>query len=435
MKMSGRSWSCIGILLVTLSGSSQGQTRFSFAPHLDLDPPASTRTLCVGSAVISGRTVQLNGADSARPTRPFVFEWGDGETTEDWFPATHTYARADRNYVIEVTARYPAGTDTVTADARFVSPRCDFNRIPTVPRRVFIPSEAVRLGSTMPGYRPPPDVACFEDADLQGLPREVIEYLLDIGHYIQMDLCNGDVTVKAATRQVVLKQTQFGGCASLWFTDPVSFACHPSYLSGEVDFSSLLHELAHNLTLNSPAGFRFGGKTDGPMNTIVSETLAQIFQHATIYRILNSKGRFGLSDELCRRLRVSGINSIGVVREAYRAFLADPSQYTTYNDPATQKDDTFNTFMTVAYVFCELAEKRGDYRTPLKHTMRLMQTFCPADHQRFQQRENEAFRASFLVAALSYGFSTDLRPRFRKLNFPVSNEIHAEFLARMKPGG
>ena len=427
--------SAIALALVgtlTAAPASEGQARFSFAPYLALDIPAYT--LSVGEVLIDGRTVRVNGADSARPTTPFLFDWGDGETTEAWFPAEHMYKRADGSYVIKVTARYPGGTDTVTADVRFVHPRYTFKRQPHVPRRVFIPRDAVALGSTMPGYEPPQDLTSFEDADLRSVPREAIEYVLDVGHYIQMDLCNADVTPKAAARQVVLKQTQFGGCGSLWFTDPVSFVCHPGYLGGDVDFSSLLHELAHNLTLNSPARYRFGGKTDGPMNALVSETLAQIFQHASIHMILNSDGHFGLSDELCRALRESGIKSIGVVREAYRKFRADPRQYTTYNDPTTKHDDTFNTFMTVVYVFCELAEKRGDYGTPLKRMMRLMQTFSPPDHQQFQRRENEAFRASFLVAAMSYGFDTDLRERFRKLNFPVSDVSFEELLARMRQG-
>jgi len=60
---------------------------------------------------------------------------------------------------------------------------------------------------------------------------------------------------------------------------------------------------------------------------------------------------------------------IDVVCEAHRKFLADPRQYTTYNDPTTTHDDTLNTFMTVAYVFCELAEQRSDYRAPLKRMM------------------------------------------------------------------
>lgn len=418
------------VALLAAPPAGFGQASFSFAPHLRLGPLA--HTLSIGDVHIDGPVVRVNGADSALPTTPFLFDWGDGQRTEDWFPATHEYQRIDRSYVLSVTAWYGDRTDTVTADVRFVPARCTYKRLRTIPRRVFIPRQRAALGSTMPGYEPPPGLACFSDAELKAVPRDVIEYVLDVGHHIQMDLCNADVMPKAATRQVVLKQNQFGGCGALWFADPVAFICHPGYLTGEVDFSSLLHELSHNLTLNSPAGYRFGGKTDGPMNAIVSETLANIFQHATIHIILNTEGRFGLSDELCQRLQECGIRSIGVIREAHRKYVADPSQYTTYNDPATPHDDAFNTFMTVAYVFCDLAEQRGDYRTPLKRTMRLMQTFSPADHQRFQQRENEPFRATFMVAALSYGFDADLRERFRKLNFPVSETIYAELLTRLK---
>jgi hypothetical protein len=417
------------VVVLAVPAASLGQARFSFAPYLRLDAPA--HTLSIGDVRIEGRVVRINGADSARPTTPFRFDWGDGQHTEGWFPAMHEYERIDRSYVLSVTARYGDRSDTVTADVRFTPARYTYERLPTIPRRVSIPREDAALGSTMPGYQPPPELACFGDSDLKAVPRDVIEYVLDVGHHVQMDLCNADVMPKAATRQVVLKQTQFGGCGSLWFTDPVSFVCHPSYLSNQVDFSSLLHELSHNLTLNSPANYRFGGKTDGPMNAIVSETLANIFQHATIHIILNTEGHFGLSDELCQQLRECGIRSVGVIREAHRKYVADPRQYTTYNDPATPHDDAFNTFMTVAYVFCDLAEKRGEYRTPLKRMMRLMQTFSPSDHERFQQRANETFRATFLIAALSYSFDTDLRGRFRQLNFPVSDEIYAELLARL----
>jgi hypothetical protein len=424
------SWSRVGVLLAALCGVCRGQSTFSFAPHLDLRRPPCT--LNIHKVATTGRTVEVNGADSAQPARPFLFNWGDGKVTEAWFPATHTYERTDRNYELVVTARYPDRTDRATVTVRFIHPTPRFQRVVSVPRRVFVPSDAITLGSTMPGWKPPEDVAPFADADLPMFPRDEIEYLLDVAHHVQMDLCNQNVTRDAATRQVVLKQTQCGGCGSLWFTDPVSLVCHPSYLGEALDFSSLLHELAHNLTLNSPSGYRFGGKTDGPMNAIVSETLAQIFQHATIYIILNTEEHFGLSDAVCERLRANGAHSIGVVREAHRAFLANPHQCTTYNDPGTREDDTLNTFMTVAYVFCDLAEQRGDYATPLKRMMALMQTFGPSDHQRFQQRENEAFRASFLVAAVSFGFDIDLRDRFRKLNFPVSDELYTEMLARMK---
>jgi hypothetical protein len=39
--------------------------------------------------------------------------------------------------------------------------------------------------------------------------------------------------------------------------------------------------MGHNLSLNSPASFYFGGKTDAHANAIISEALAQIFQDVT----------------------------------------------------------------------------------------------------------------------------------------------------------
>jgi hypothetical protein len=414
---------------VAVAPADGGERRFSFAPHLDLE--RTEPTLVLGEVLVEGRTVRIEGADSARVIEAFRFDWGDGRTSEGWFPATHTYAEADRNYPVTVTASYPTGTHTARTEARFLPPRYEFRRVESVPRRVSIPREMVELATTMPGYDPSDGVTCFRDEEITPIPREVIEYVLDVGHHLQMDLCNRDVARPATRRVVVLKQTGLAGCASLWYSDPVAMACHPCYLRDDVGFSSLLHELAHNLTLNSPAKYRFGGKTDGPMNTIVSETLANIFQHATIHEILNTPGHYGLSEDVCRALEESGVQSIAVVREAHRAYRADPDRYTTYDDPDTERDDTFDTFLTVAYVFCDLAERRGEYRGPLKRMMRLLQTFSGSDHARFQQRENEPFRATFLVAAMSWGFREDLRERFRELRFPVSDKLYAKLLARV----
>jgi hypothetical protein len=38
-----------------------------------------------------------------------------------------------------------------------------------------------------------------------------------------------------------------------------------------------------------------------------------------------------------------------------------------------------------------------------------------------------------MVAALSYGFNTDVRPTFRHLRFPVDDSIYRELIGRM-PG-
>jgi hypothetical protein len=417
----------LGLLLACASAAVASVDEFSFAPYLDLEP-----TLSVSLVTVHGLSVRVEGSDTARPEKPFVFDWGDGTTTEGRFPATHSYKSADRSYTITVTATHDDGTESVTVRAALGPPDYGFQRLQSLPRRVSIPKSVVPLRTTMPGYAITEKPEAFAEDELQPNVRTAIEYVMDVAHQIELDFCNGDVTEQARGPHVILKQRQFAGCASQWYSDPPSFECHPGYLVGEVDFSSLFHELGHSMTLNSPAKYRIGGKIDSPMSGAVSEALANFFQHATIYRILNTEGHWGLSDGFCALVREAGIRSIGVVRNAHKAYLSEPDGYTMYNDPATPRDETFNTFMTVVYVFCSLAEEHRDYRTPLKRTMRLLQTFNEADEARFLDRENEGFRATLMVAAMSYGFDTDLRERFRKLHFPVSDAVYEELRGRIK---
>jgi hypothetical protein len=285
----------------------------------------------------------------------------------------------------------------------------------------------------MPGYEPPAGLLGFADADLS-LPRELIEYVLDIGHALQMDFCNRNVDARGGLGQVVLSQPGFGGACSLWFTKPVCTAANPSYLSDPSGISSLFHEMGHNLTLNSPARYRFGGKTDGPMSTIVSETLAQIMQHATAHLLLNQPGQYGLPTNITEAIGRSAQEAFGVTSRAYREYVEKSWPYATIqNGVPGEPDRTFGTFMAVAYEFVRLADERHDFRKPLQRMMALLQTFNERDHQRFQARETEAFRGTLMVAALSYGFNTDARPTFRHLRFPVDDSIYRELIERM-PG-
>jgi hypothetical protein len=80
----------------------------------------------------------------------------------------------------------------VHVTASFVRPTYAFERDAAIPRRVTVAAAPVRLESTMPGYEPPIGLLGFADADLS-LPRDLIEYVLDIGHALQMDFCNRDV--------------------------------------------------------------------------------------------------------------------------------------------------------------------------------------------------------------------------------------------------
>jgi hypothetical protein len=412
-------------LLILLARPVGGDRRpFSFAPLMG-DPP----TLHVADPAIVGAEVTVNGGDSARPTTPFTFNWGDGSSTRSFFPAKHTYADTSRSYTVTVTAHYGSRTANQSVRVAFVKPSFACRRDPSVPRRVRIASAPVALATTMSGYRPPIRLQGFDDAGL-AIPRDALEYALDVGHMIQMDLCNGDVDRQGGLDQVVLNQPAFGGAFSLWFTRPVAMGANPAYLSSLSGLSSLYHEMGHNITLNSPARYRFGGKTDGPMNTIVSETLAQIMQHATAWLILNHPRHYGLSDGLAEGLERSAQAAFAGMARAHRDYVAQGCPFATRQEPGSKQDRTFGTFMTVACVFVQEAERAGDMRGATKRLMRMLQTFNEEDHRRYQVPENDAFRATFLVAAVSHGLGRDMRPKFRELRFPIDAAVYDEMTTR-----
>lgn len=413
----------LGILATPLDAM---QRRFTFA-ELGKD----TGTLSVGEPTIAGARVTVNGMDAARPGTPFTFDWGDGSASRGFFPGQHVYADTSRNYTVTVTAHYGDRTDARSVQVSFVKPTFTYRRDPSIPKRVRVAARPVPLATTMPGYRPPTDLLGFDDSGL-AVPRDALEYALDVGHAIQMDLCNGDVDTSGGLDQVVLNQPSFGGAFSLWFTRPVAMGANPGYLSNIAGLSSLYHEMGHNITLNSPACYRFGGKTDGPMNTIVSEALAQIMQHATAWLILNHPDRYGLGPALAEGLERSATRAFEGMARSHRDYVAQGCPFATRQQPGSKQDRTFGTFMTVAFVFVEGADKAGDLRGATKRLMRLLQTFSAEDHRRYQIPENDAFRATFMVAAISHGLQRDMRPRFRELRFPIDGAVYAEMMARVR---
>jgi hypothetical protein len=127
-----------------------------------------------------------------------------------------------------------------------------------------------------------------------------------------------------------------GGMISTWYTSPVTFVAGRDAFRTTIDWSSLFHEMGHNVTLNFPKTFRFGGRIDGNANALFSETMAQIFQHAAVFETVNGYKEYGLSADIA---------------------------------------------LEIAY-----------------------------------------------AAAISYGMNEDLRPRFKDLNFPISNETYGRLM-------
>lgn len=378
--------------------------------------------------------VLVNGCDSQGPSIPFTWNWGDNQVNDGWFPQDHTYADISRNYILTITAHYDGDeTDSTQVLIRFVPPEIDPLPIPEEVA-VSVPDSLVELTSRMPGYGIPDDLVFFGDEFFTVISRSAVEYLLSVTAFMQKGMVNDDLfQIDGGFRQVVLRDADFPGMYSLWYTSPVSFAAADYAFQGTVQWSSFMHEMGHNVTLNFPAGFYYGGKIDGCANAIYSETMAQIFQHATAYEMINQGEAYGLSDDLIFDIQQNAIQTIGVVRNAYERYISEGMNFASWNDPVTPEDETFDTFMTLAYKFCAHAEGAGEgYAGPAGRMTRLLSVFNEDLQQRYDQQndtaEADTFRATLMVTAESFAFDTDLRDEFRDLNFPISDATYEELL-------
>ena len=400
---------------------------FDYKPYLS-EPP-STLAIWAESVAADKGEVIINGAETQQVVKAFKMEWGDGTSTNGYFPFKHTYADRSKNYVIRITSYY---RDSKMASAELLIPflrMSAFDWSDSSGRYdVAIPAVAPVLGYH---WYSSPQLQAFDDGYFSALSRRTVESLLSAAAVIQADLVNDDLyRFENRFRQVMLLDNNAGGAYSLWFTDPVSFGVGPALFRNVPDFSSLFHEMGHNFTLNTPAAFHFGGRIDGSANAIFSEAMAQIFQHATGYELLNNAQFYGIPEDLAFAVKQSLISSFRVTRSFYDKFLAQGKPYSSWNDPQTPDDETLFTFGTIAYKFIEHAEQQGGgYRTPLKRMMNRLQLFNPSWQARYDQHNNttaaDTFRATLMVSALSYAFSTDLRAEFRELRFPINDRTYA----------
>jgi hypothetical protein len=163
----------------------------------------------------------------------------------------------------------------------------------------------------------------------------------------------------------------------------------------------------------------------------VSETLAQIFQHAVVYDILNRTDRWSLSDDLCEAIRASATAGFAMLEGEHRRYVAGGNHFRSFNDPATPDDEALDTFLTAAYVAVMEADARGDFARFAHGMMAPIRTFREEDRVRYQEPANDAFRATFIVAAVSHGSGRDMRPDFRELGFPVDDAIYQELMGRV----
>lgn len=405
----------------------------SFSRYLSGDP--ISLSAFIQTVDSTNGSVSINGGDTRQPVLPFSWNWGDGVIHDGWFPQTHIYEDKSRNYVVGITSRYAEEeSDLVEVVVRFIPPQLQPVSLPAE-AAVTIPTSDTPLATRL--YDVPDGLSWFDDSFFPEVPRTTIEYILSVASAIQMDFVNGDVfTTDGSFDQVVLRDSTFSGMYSLWFTSPVSFASGDSGFTGGIGWSSFLHEMGHNYTLNSPAGFYYGGKIDGLANAIFSETMAQIFQHATAYEIVNHASDYGLDRDLAAELYASAVDSIKLVRRSYEAYVDGGMNFESWNDPNTSDDDTFNTFMTIAYLFFVHAESSQlGYRLPAKRMMELLQVFDEDLRLQYDQANDteaaDSFRATLMATAVSHAFSEDLRDEFESLGFPISDIVFDDLNAKL----
>ena len=336
----------------------------------------------------------------------------------------------------------PAAAPTPRGRKRVSAPQINPVALPSNVS-VTIPNGSVSLTSRMPGYVPPATLTHFSDTDFGIVPRSTIEYVLAAAASVQMGFVNGNVPLDCGTfSQVVLKDTNLtgGGMYSLWYTDPVSFGVGALSVTGSIQYSSFMHEMGHNFTLNSPADYYYGGKIDGNANAIYSETMAQIFQHATAYQLINNADSYGLSSDMAADLEQSATSSMKIVRNAYDDYVDGGCSFASWNDPSTPTDETFDTFMTLAYKFFEHAENDGlGYEAPTQRMTELLGLFNENFKAQWDQNHDtldaDSFRSTLMVTAMSYAFSEDLRQEFRDLNFPINDLTYQELISAVPEPG
>lgn len=414
--------------LFFLQVNAFSQEFFNYSKYL-FDPP-STLSLNIEEINRTTGFVRVNGYVSGGPTY-ISWDWGDGNIENGWFPMTHTYADIFQNYILIVVANYVGGgKDTAEAIIRFVPPYISpITLSDTI--AVHIPdNEDVldTMGTRL--FIPPASLTFFDDNFFPIIPRSTIEYVLTTAAKFQKDFVNDSLFLPYGKfEQYMFRDPTFGGAYSLWFTNPVSFGVGDPFMLGNIDYSSLFHEMGHNITLNTPPSFYYGDVIGGNANAIYSESMAQIFQHATGYEIVNNYDYYGLSEDLMIEIKQQVIRTIKIVRNGYDQYILNGNPFASWNDPSTPEDETMLTFLTIAYKFCEHAENAEEgYMIPLKRMMTLLQGLCPEWAAAYDPLNNTAdadtFRATLMVRALSEAFQTDLKDEFRDLNFPLNDQIY-----------
>jgi hypothetical protein len=413
--------------------------QFLLAAHV----PASARSFGYGSLLSTpvtlfafvqtppaNGTVVVQGGDTAQPSTPFTFSWGDGSSISGFFPQQHTYQRVSQNYVVTITALENSGaTQQLQILVFFVGPSINPQTPP--PSVTFsIPSQPIPFGTHYDGYAPPSGETVFADSAFGTYSRGTLEYLLTEAAAIAKDFANDNVYLLNGIFDIeMLENVSFGGGYSFWDTTPMSVGYGSDIFSPNIQWHIVFNELGKDTALNTPMSFPFGGNTDGNASEIYSETMGDIFSYAIGHELVNNAASYGIGNDVVVDMSNDLLAGAGGLKTTFDAYVAGGSPFSSWNPYNGGTDPTGGALTSLAWKFIEHAELQGgDYRTPMKRLMWLLQRFDSSMLSSYDPHNNTpsgaTFRSTLMVAALSYAFTEDLRAEFRALNFPIDDSTY-----------
>jgi Tectonin domain len=403
-----------------------------------LSGPPPTLSAFVQS-INSNGTVVVNGNDSAQPTAPFQFAWGDGSTTSGFFPQQHVYTNASQNYVITITATENGGaTQQFSFPVFFTAPPITPQALPGISFQ--IPSQSVTLQTHYP-YPPPSDVTFFSDSSFPIYSRSDVAYLLASASSIDYNFANNNSFLLNGVFSIdMLENTTSGGGISFWWTTPMAVGFGSTPLNTPIQWFILFNEIGKDTTLNTPVSFPYGGNTDGDASEIYSETMGDIFSYAAGCQLIGNAASYGIGPDVALDIQNSMLAGAANLQGAYNTYVADGAPFSSWNPNNGGPDPTLGTVAALAWKFIEHAETQGQgYQVPVSRLMTLLQQFDSSMLASYDPTQDTSaaatFRSTLMVAALSYAFSEDLRSEFESLNFPIDNETFNQLYEKVTGGG
>lgn len=401
--------------------------------RLLMDPPAqSIVRLHVDT---TARRVTVVGDDFRQPTIPFEFDWGDGAVTRGFFPAAHTYKADFEGGTIRMLSTYPDRSTALAIREFHLSGAAPCKPNPRFP--VSTDFHLTNVKTVLYDLSSKWDSVSKEN--MGDVSPKTVTSLFSAATGIISGFFGGDHDGFVGDRfpQIVFQDTGLqGGAYSVWYTRPVGFAIGRN-MTFSRDWSSVFHEMGHNIACNSPKGHRMGGRLDGNGNAILTESTAQILQHAAGRRLIEHAAEYGIDAPLRSQIAMSCESTMMTLARFGRKYVRDGCPFAAWDKPNTPQDETLLTFMYLAYRFCRgVEEYHVDWDKAVTRYATVLRTM---DEPLYKRLDNKVptdaaatADATLMVAAVSHGLDRDMRRDFRQAKFPIDDALYEELLTKAK---